>query len=86
MPTDEPSDYAKVVKALEQKRDEWNTAKSGAKTDQQKADVDKRYGENIKLMEKERDDIKAAKPGQAKLHDSRGGKDATAKDKGREPG
>jgi hypothetical protein len=77
-----PSDYARAFDALQQKRAEWGVAKAGAKTDQQRADVDKRYGENVKLMEKELQDIRAAKPGQARLEESRAGKPKdAAKDK-----
>jgi hypothetical protein len=71
MANEPPNDYARIVQQLEQKRAEWDLAKTGAKTPEQRAAVDQRYGENIRLMEKERDDIRAAKPGLAKLHDER---------------
>jgi hypothetical protein len=82
------SDYARIVRELEQKRSEWDLAKSGAKTPEQQAAVDKRYGENIKLMERERDAIQAARPGQAKLQKEfrSAGKEMTSKEKGHEPG
>lgn len=81
----EESDYARIVNALEQKRAEWDLARAGAKSPEQRAAIDKRYAENVKLMEKERDDIRAARPGQAKLHESSATEKAP-KDKGHEPG